>query len=106
MLMPTAYRRVEREVPKLVCSSKRLHILREFFVWHFVPIAVSIALLILYAKQVLLAETPSPNALNALQVAAKVHDTLIVASLSTILFHHIRYRLMAASGSNGILSVS
>lgn len=64
---------------------------------HSLPVAINFTLLGLYMRRVLWTPPwPTTNALNALQFAAKIHETLMVASLVTILLHHIRYRLLSA----------
>ena len=63
---------------------------------HFLPVAITIVILGLYSGQMFWHVPPTSNALNALQFAAKVHGSLILASLSFIMLHHVRYRLITA----------
>ncbi|KAH7389083.1 hypothetical protein BKA64DRAFT_129747 [Cadophora sp. MPI-SDFR-AT-0126] len=85
-----------KEGPKVVFSLKRRLALIEFTTLHLFPIAITFALLSLYLGQVFWTPPwPETNTLNALQFAAKVHESLIVASLTGILLHHVRYRLVA-----------
>lgn len=63
---------------------------------HLLPVSINFTLLGLYLRRVSWTPPlPTTNVLNALQFAAKVHETLMVASLVTILLHHIRYRLLS-----------
>lgn len=84
------------EQPKTVYSHKRRQILREALMVHLLPVAINFTLLGLYVQRVSWTPPwPTTNVLNALQFAAKVHETLMIASLVTILLHHIRYRLLS-----------
>lgn len=66
---------------------------------HLLPVAVNFTLLGLYVGQVLWTPTwPSTNVSNALQFAAKIHETLMIASLVSVLLHHIRYKLLSPDG--------
>ncbi|KAF8847919.1 hypothetical protein BDZ45DRAFT_811204 [Acephala macrosclerotiorum] len=88
------------EDPKIVYSQKKRYILKEFFIFHFLPVGITFGLLGLYLGHIFwIPPWPGTNVLNALQFAAKLHEGLIVASLSCILFHHIRYRLIFSSGT-------
>lgn len=63
---------------------------------HLLPVSINFVLLGLYVRRVSWTPPwPTTNVLNALQFAAKVHETLMVASLVTIMLHHIRYRLLS-----------
>lgn len=63
---------------------------------HLLPVAINFTLLGLYMRRVSWTPPwPTTNVLNALQFAAKIHETLMVASLVTILLHHIRHRLLS-----------
>lgn len=65
---------------------------------HFLPVSINFALLGLYTNRVLWAPPwPTTNVLNALQFAAKVHETLMVVSLANILLHHVKYRLLSST---------
>ena len=62
--------------------------------FHSLPIIITGFLLALYISRTFLVPPwPGSNVLSVLQFAAKVHETLIIISLSTVLFHHVRYRL-------------
>ncbi|KAK2611644.1 hypothetical protein N8I77_004974 [Diaporthe amygdali] len=91
-------RRATSEQPKVVYSHKRRKILRQILLLHFIPVSVNFALLGLYVRQVLW-ESPRPttNVLNALQFAAKIHETLMTVSLASVLLHHVRYRLLSST---------
>lgn len=66
--------------------------------FHLIPVSVNFALLGLYVREVLWTPPwPTTNILNTLQFAAKVHETLMIASLASILLHHIRYKLLSSS---------
>ena len=88
----------------MIYSHKRHHIFREIILVHFLPVAFNFTLLGLYVGRVLWTPPwPTTNVLNALQFAAKVHESLMIASLVTILLHHIRYRLLSpAHSSSGL----
>lgn len=91
-------RRNTYEQPKVVYSHQRRRVLAEFLTLHFIPVSINFALLGLYIQQVLWAPPwPTTNVLNSLQFASKVHETLMVVSLSKILLHHVRYRLLSST---------
>ncbi|KAJ0120719.1 hypothetical protein J7T55_015451 [Diaporthe amygdali] len=84
------------EKPKVVYSHKRRRILKEVLWVHLLPVAINFTLLGLYVQRVSWTPPwPSTNILNALQFAAKIHETLMIASLVSVLLHHIRYRLLS-----------
>lgn len=63
---------------------------------HFLPVAIIFTLLGLYVRNVVWTPPwPTTNVLNALQFAAKVHESLMIASLVDILLHNTRYRLLS-----------
>lgn len=67
--------------------------------FHLLPVAINVTVLGLYVRQVLWAPPgPTTNVSNALQFAAKVHETLMIASLGNVLLHHIRYKLLSSDG--------
>lgn len=69
---------------------------------HLLPVAINFTLLGLYLRRVSWTPPwPTTNVLNALQLAAKIHETLMIASLVTVLLHHIRYRLLSP-GQQGL----
>lgn len=91
-------RRNTYEQPKVVYSHQRRGVLAEFLTLHLIPVSINFALLGLYVQQVLWAPPwPTTNVLNSLQFASKVHETLMVVSLSKILLHHVRYRLLSST---------
>lgn len=72
---------------------------------HFLPVSIIFALLGLYAQNVVWTPPwPTTNVLNAFQFAAKVHESLMIASLVDILLHNTRYRLLslADDASSGV----
>ncbi|KAJ2969895.1 hypothetical protein NUW58_g9862 [Xylaria curta] len=68
----------------------------QLLVFQFPALAVTTALLILYLKNV--SFNPTADQLGALLVAAKAHETLIIASLSNIVLYHIRRGLLGPQG--------
>lgn len=86
------------EQPKVIYSYKRREIIRQILLFHLVPVSINFVLLGLYVRQVLwVPPWPTTNILNTLQFAAKVHETLMIASLASVLLHHIRHRLLSSS---------
>lgn len=71
---------------------------------HLLPICINFTLLGLYIRNVYWTPPqPSTNILNALQFGAKLHEALMVASLTEIVLYHIRHRLLAPdSPSRGL----
>jgi hypothetical protein len=95
-------RQAVHEQPKTVYSHKRRQILREVIMVHFMPVAINFTLLGMYLRRVSWTPPwPTTNVLNALQFAAKMHETLMITSLVTVLLHHIRYRLLSL-GQRGL----
>ena len=93
----------ETELPKVLFSLRKRYALREFLLFHFLPVALTFSVFGLYLGGVTWQPPwPGTTVLNLLQVAAKIHETLIVASLATISFHHIRYRLLSSSKPDGL----
>lgn len=86
-------------------SYKRRRIMRQILVFHFIPVSINFMLLGLYIRRVLWTPPwPTTNILNTLQLAAKVHETLMIASLASVLLHHIRYRLLADGVPLGLVT--
>lgn len=95
-------KKAKSEKPKTVFSHKRRQLLREAMMVHFLPVAVNFTLLGLYVRRVSWTPPwPTTNVLNALQFAAKFHETLMVASLVHVLLHDIRHRLLC-TGHRGL----
>lgn len=79
-------------------SRKKRKILQQVLLFHFSPVCINFALLGLYIRQVIwVPPWPTTNILNTLQFASKVHETLMIASLTRILLHNIRYRLLSTN---------
>ncbi|KAH6892467.1 hypothetical protein B0T10DRAFT_560054 [Thelonectria olida] len=78
----------QNEQQKEAASSRRLSALQDFALFHLLAVLVTVSLMILYVKQ--LRWTPSAEQLSALQFAAKAHESLIIISLTDILFHRSR----------------
>lgn len=67
--------------------------------FHLLPVATNFTLLGLYAGQFLWAPPgPPTNVSNALQIAARFHETLMIASLGSVLLHNIRFNLLSSDG--------
>jgi hypothetical protein len=84
---------------KEVISSAKRHIVVQCLV-HVPSIAVTMGVVSLTFSNVFW-RAPSPEAnstLNALQFAAKAHESLIIFSLSTVIFHRIRLDLIGGRG--------
>ncbi|EXL97465.1 hypothetical protein NOF04DRAFT_7436 [Fusarium oxysporum II5] len=73
-------------------KSKRMSALRHFSIMHLPPVTITLALLSLYIAKVNWKE-PSNEGLNALQFAAKSHETVLLLSLGDILLYRISYGL-------------
>ncbi|KAI1481069.1 hypothetical protein F4774DRAFT_424380 [Daldinia eschscholtzii] len=87
------------EEPKVVSSEKRRTTLTLLALFHFPAVAVTLLFVGLYAGAALWPwSDPSNNVLNAIQFAAKVHEGLIVGSLTQIVFHRLRYELLGEHG--------
>lgn len=94
----TYRQRASSEQPKVVYSHKRREIIRQILIFHLVPVSINFVLLGLYIRRVLwVPPWPTTNILNTLQFAAKVHEALMIASLASVLLHHIRHRLLSSS---------
>ncbi|KAI0427377.1 hypothetical protein F5Y09DRAFT_350547 [Xylaria sp. FL1042] len=81
---------------KMIQSSSVVPAIGQFLVFQFPALAFTTALLILYLKKV--SWNPTANQLGALLVVAKIHETLIVASLFDIVMYHIRHGLLGYRG--------
>ncbi|KAI1349832.1 hypothetical protein F5Y01DRAFT_326832 [Xylaria sp. FL0043] len=77
---------------KMIQSSSAGPAIKQFLIFQFPALASTTALLILYLKNV--SWNPTADQLGALLVAAKVHETLIIASLFDIVMYHIRRGLL------------
>ncbi|KAK0710846.1 hypothetical protein B0H67DRAFT_583541 [Lasiosphaeris hirsuta] len=85
--------------PTKVASQRKLAALWFITRFHLPSLVVSFFLLGIYVAQwVWPPPGPSPNVLGALQFAAKVHEGLMILSLSNMLLHRIRYLLMSRDG--------
>ncbi|SCO92496.1 uncharacterized protein FRV6_16624 [Fusarium oxysporum] len=84
-----------KEPKKEVCSNSRLSVLRDFVLFHLPAISITLALLALNVKELQWPyHHPTAGELSALQFAAKAHESLVVASLTEILMHRVRYGLL------------
>ncbi|KAM0438676.1 hypothetical protein ACHAPT_001432 [Fusarium lateritium] len=88
-----------KEPTKAVCSNSRLFAIGNFCLLHLPAISITLALAALYFKEVQWPYGhPTAGELNMLQFAAKAHESLIVVSLTDILFHRIRSGLLREDG--------
>ncbi|KAK4212324.1 hypothetical protein QBC37DRAFT_375193 [Rhypophila decipiens] len=85
-----------QEQPKKVSSKRPWPAISEFLIFQLPSVAVTLALLALYIRN--FTWNPDPSQLSALLFAARVHEGLIVASLSQILYHHTRRALLGPRG--------
>ncbi|KAK0624943.1 hypothetical protein B0T17DRAFT_256973 [Bombardia bombarda] len=84
---------------KKAFSRKRIPALFFIVQYHVPSLAALFILLELYSTgRVWPAPSPNLNELAALQFAAKIHEALVILSLSNILLHRIRYLLMSPVG--------
>jgi hypothetical protein len=96
-----ASRKPDREKPKVIYSHRVSSIVMQFLLVHLLPVFINFFLLGIYIGGFLWTPPwPGTNVLNSLQFAAKIHESLMIASLSYILFHHVRYRLLASLAGN------
>src|SRR5579862_7682425 len=68
---------------------------------HIIPVGVSVGVMMLSFTGYYYADAGTQHQsmqLGALQFAAKVHETLIVASLSTVVLHQIQTNLLGDAG--------
>lgn len=90
---------LDEEPLKEMCSSSRMDALQHFIFFHVPAIATTIFLLSLYIKRFRWPPArPTDDELAALQFAAKIHETFILASLTDILLHRIRWGLLGKHG--------
>ncbi|ORY62091.1 uncharacterized protein BCR38DRAFT_410540 [Pseudomassariella vexata] len=89
--------------PKRVSVKNERHYLVLFFVFHLPSMTITFILSGIYL--VGYQWTADSGQINALLFAAKLHDALMIASLSNILFHRIRHNLLITRGysTRGIL---
>ncbi|KAI1192615.1 hypothetical protein F5X97DRAFT_74693 [Nemania serpens] len=81
---------------KMVQSSSVGPVVGQFLVFQFPALASTTALLILYLNHV--SWNPTADQLGGLLVAAKVHETWIIASLFNIVIYHIHHGLLGHRG--------
>lgn len=83
------------EKPKAVSSSRKRDAVASWAIYHLPPLAVTTVLTVMYVQQWTWPYPgPSDEVMAVLQFPAKVHECLIVASLSNIIFHRLRYLLI------------
>jgi len=87
------------ENPKPVASRRKRDALLYTALYHLPPIAITVLFTIVYVQEWTWPHPgPSDEVLAALQFAAKVHECLIIASISNILYHRIRFLLLRSDG--------
>jgi hypothetical protein len=101
-IMATLYqnRNLECEEPKAIMKRSKWQAVGDQ-AGHLLPIAITTALLVLNFSQVYVGDIGVVNRsaqLNALQFAAKLHEILIAASLSSIVLHCVQYELLHGEG--------
>ncbi|KAH7268582.1 hypothetical protein MRS44_011148 [Fusarium solani] len=88
-------RRVEK-TPKALCSTNRLSAFGDFALFHLPAIIITLVVSALNLKELQWPYShPTSEELNALQFAAKAHESLIVMSLGDILLQRISYGLLS-----------
>ena len=93
-------RKLQSEIPKKAIELKRYRALGKCSK-HLLPVGITASLLVLNFSTVFWEAPGDPNqnaSLDALQFAAKVHEILIVSSLSMIVLNHIQFELLCGSG--------
>ncbi|KAF2967564.1 hypothetical protein GQX73_g5965 [Xylaria multiplex] len=81
---------------KMIQSSSAGPAIGQFLVFQFPALAFTTTLLILYLRYV--SWSPTADQLGVLLVVAKIHETLIIASLFNIVIYHIRRGLLGHRG--------
>ncbi|KAK4446549.1 hypothetical protein QBC34DRAFT_411428, partial [Podospora aff. communis PSN243] len=96
------------EKPKPVASTRKTDFFRRGIMFHLLPVLITVFLTIMYKQQWRWPYPgPSPEMEAGLQFAAKLHEFLIIISLSSILFHRLRYMLLESDGVPlGLLTAS
>jgi hypothetical protein len=92
--------KLKSERPKVIMERSRWKTAGNCVI-HLLPLAVIIALLALNFSQVYAGDVGASNPsakLNALQFAAKLHEVLMAASLSSIVLHCVQYELLHGEG--------
>ncbi|OIW33164.1 hypothetical protein CONLIGDRAFT_676968 [Coniochaeta ligniaria NRRL 30616] len=87
------------EKPKKVSTRRRRWALYYVLRYHVPSLVITLFLMVLYCRNWLwTAPGPSPEMRNALQFAAKIHETLIIMSLTNIVLHRLRFLLLQGQG--------
>ncbi|KAK5657502.1 hypothetical protein OQA88_3074 [Cercophora sp. LCS_1] len=87
------------EKPKVVASSRRRDALMYGVAYHLLAVLVTALMTIAYAQEWRWPYPgPSDEVMAALQFAAKLHECLLILSLSNIIFHRLRYMLLRCDG--------
>ncbi len=87
-------------------KQKRHVLLRSLAIYHFLPVAVTLALVLLNAKAAYIPwPGPSDSQLAAFQFGAKLHEILMTTSAAHIVYHWVVNELVSARGTRlGLLS--
>ncbi|KAK3369778.1 hypothetical protein B0T24DRAFT_708781 [Lasiosphaeria ovina] len=87
------------EKPKIASSSRKRDALLWTSIYHLPPVIITALYTVVYFQQwTWPSPGPSEEALAALQFVAKVHECIVVASLSNVLYHRVRHLLMRTDG--------
>ncbi|KAK0736681.1 hypothetical protein B0T21DRAFT_183035 [Apiosordaria backusii] len=86
-----------QEPRKMVCHTDTERSVGQFLLFQFPSVAVTISLLVLHMLRMSWPGVNS-NILSALLVGAKIHESLIIASLFHILYANIRRKLVGSQG--------
>jgi hypothetical protein len=92
-------RKLECEAPKVIADRSKWLAACDQSV-HLLPIATTVALLVLNLLQIYIWDAGENQnfKLNSLQFAAKLHEVLMAASLSSIVLHCIQFELLHGNG--------
>lgn len=87
------------ERAKPVASKRKRDALIHTCIYHLPPVAITAFFTVIYVQEWTWPYPgPSDEVLAALQFAAKIHECLIIASISNILHHRIRFLLLQSDG--------
>ncbi|KAH7146225.1 hypothetical protein EDB81DRAFT_650767 [Dactylonectria macrodidyma] len=87
------------EPSKEVCSNSKASALWHFALFHLPAVSVTLLLLNLYVWEARWgAFRPTPDELNALQYAAKAHESFILISITDILLQVLNFSLLQGNG--------
>jgi hypothetical protein len=91
--------KTKKEKPKKVSTRRRRWALYYLLRFHVPSLVVTLFLMVLYCRSwIWHAPGPSNEMRNALQFAAKIHEGLIIMSLTNIVLHRLRFLLLQGQG--------